>query len=517
MYKVELVDGRVPFEKIQEFLNDHALQVLRFKKLDSYYKGANAGIFARKPPEGHSGPWNQIPVPRGRLLITVATGFMYKPGLIRYELSDVEGDEEGNAGKQEYYDLLMSALRDNGEPELNAELGRDQALFGQALELHYIGDNPDAPQFAKVSPMEAFPIYSAELKRRMVAAVRTYVLSGVTYLHVYYQDAELQYLKEESEWKLIMEKPLPFTQVPLVVFRNNEEAMGDLESIIPLLDAFDLLISSGLNEEEKFAEAILLIYGKKINAETILKLKQLRVIDDLDPEAEIKYLTKQAAGQDRKELFEILRKEIHANAMIPDLTDNESIGQKSGEAMIYLFALFELLAGIKEAYFSQGIKKRMQLVTESLSMGKQTNIGDPVWINSVWSRNLPKNVLQAAEIVANLNGIVSKETLLAQVPFVEDPKAEMDRLRKEKDVFMEDVPLPDEPTSESADLTPVEGGSVQDQALNGAQITAIIELAEKVKSGLLTKESAIAIVEAAIPGISPEKSHLMISGGKSVA
>lgn len=51
----------------------------------------------------------------------------------------------------------------------------------------------------------------------------------------------------------------------------------------------------------------------------------------------------------------------------------------------------------------------------------------------VFSRALPKNLVETAQIIANLDGKVSTRTLIQLLPFVEDPDAEVENVKKEKE------------------------------------------------------------------------------------
>ena len=46
--------------------------------------------------------------------------------------------------------------------------------------------------------------------------------------------------------------------------------------------------------------------------------------------------------------------------------------------------------------------------------------------------NLPVNELEMSQVIGNLTGIVSQETLLSQLSFVADPKEEVKAVKKEK-------------------------------------------------------------------------------------
>ena len=52
---------------------------------------------------------------------------------------------------------------------------------------------------------------------------------------------------------------------------------------------------------------------------------------------------------------------------------------------------------------------------------------------ATFSRALPKNLQELAQIVANLQNNVSAKTLLKLLPFVEDPDYEIEEVQKEKD------------------------------------------------------------------------------------
>lgn len=56
----------------------------------------------------------------------------------------------------------------------------------------------------------------------------------------------------------------------------------------------------------------------------------------------------------------------------------------------------------------------------------------------VFSRSLPKNLLELAQIVGNLKGTVSQKTLLTLLPFVEDVDNEIEELEEEKQDGMEE-------------------------------------------------------------------------------
>lgn len=55
--------------------------------------------------------------------------------------------------------------------------------------------------------------------------------------------------------------------VPISVFYNNEDELGDFESVITLIDAYDSLEADSLNDFEYFVDAYLCLTGLNADAE----------------------------------------------------------------------------------------------------------------------------------------------------------------------------------------------------------------------------------------------------------
>ena len=427
-HRATITDNRLSEKQITQLISNREDEKPELLLLQRYYLGDNPGIMDRLIELGKY----RLPVPYGRLLVKIVVGFMYKAGLISYAITQDEGT------KDTYFSEIEEVFQDNREAELNTELGKDQTLFGEAYELHYIDNDDGKDQFAKIPVFEFIPVYSYEIKPKLIAGIRYFRKEDVQHqqyqVEIYYAD-RIDYAELiGGKLREVETKSHPFGQVPVVVYRNNEELKGDLEHIIKLIDANDLLISTFLDDEEKFAEAVLLIYGKLLDQETVDKLKKLRVIDGLRETDRLEYLTKDLSTSGRKELLDIIRQEIHRQSLIPDMVDTSVLGQKSGEAFIYLFALFELLAGEKQSYFAQGLKKRIELITAVMSYPKGSSAGNPHDIKITFTRNLPKNLVMIADVVSKLWGMVSKKTLLAQLPFIDNAETELDQIDSEDEL-----------------------------------------------------------------------------------
>jgi hypothetical protein len=78
-----------------------------------------------------------------------------------------------------------------------------------------------------------------------------------------------------------------------------------------------------------------------------------------------------------------------------------------------------------------------ELISAILGLVGSTN--EELWREAqiTFTRNLPSDLTQTVQIVNQLRGSVSQETLLTLLPFVQDVDEEMERVRAEKEESME--------------------------------------------------------------------------------
>ena len=123
--------------------------------------------------------------------------------------------------------------------------------------------------------------------------------------------------------------------------------------------------------------------------------------------------------------------DIHKFAKCPNMADKEFASNASGVAIKYKLLGTENKVSIKERKFKRGLQQRLELLANI--NGILRDGFDWRAIDIIFTRNIPANDSDIANVVNTLSDVVSKETLLAQIPFVDDVQAELDRLDKEKE------------------------------------------------------------------------------------
>ncbi|MBQ3729689.1 MAG: phage portal protein [Spirochaetales bacterium] len=394
-------------------------------KADSYYRGRNTAILS-------SDSTHKIPVPYGRKLIKSVLGFMFKEGLITYSWPD-DWDS--------FQTVMEKVMNSNHEPTENRRLAKDQAMYGSAYEAVFVDNDEARVQFYRIPAYQVIPVYSYGIKPEMWAAINFYRVKKECFIEVYYRDRIEHFFKGQNGLTMTRIVPHQFGEVPIIEYRNNEEGMGDIESITSLIDAHDEIIANGLDEDGKFADAILKLKNMELDDETVDKLIRLRVLT-MDDDGEADYLVKPDRYEGREILRKVIEGLIFSMSGIPNLDDRDAMAQQSGEALKYLYATFEIMvAGDKQSGFNDGLVRRLQLINNFLTwLGSSHVEMDGVSIK--WQRNLPSEGTVIVDNVVKVTNIVSRKTQLEQLQkagIVDSVPEELARLEEERSEIESDL------------------------------------------------------------------------------
>ena len=387
---------------------------------------------AKNPPILESDVSNKVAVGFGRKLVKTVTGFMFKNGAITYRYPD---------GMERLRDYVEDVFRCNGEQAENVALGRDQSRFGAAYEMLWVDRGDVHPRFHRVHAGQVMPVWYEQVEPRMRCAVNFYHTSdGVDHYDVYYDDAVQRFVQDGGHLLLTDESRHWFGMVPVIEYRNNEEGQGDIECVEGLIDAFDRLVSNAVDEDAKFADALLTIVNASLSDDDMDDVQSKRVLE-LPENSSAAYLTKPDTYTSKKALMDKIESLIHSLSGIPKLDDRDAMAQTSGEALKYLFASFEdMVAGEKQSYFDEGLRQRLRMLCSYESwlenLGSPDEEGetayDPSGIVIEWTRNLPAETTNIVDNAIKAAPYMSKRTMVEQlhkagiVSSVDDEMARLD-------------------------------------------------------------------------------------------
>lgn len=330
------------------------------------------------------------------------------------------------------------------------EMGKDLSVFGEARELYYLSADANGnviPKVTCIDPRESFLVVDDTVDYKSIFGCRYYSvrdIQNVIQYHIVeiYTDTKVHTYEckdiNSASFKLIETTNQYFKGVPLVEYWNNEYRTGDFEDVISLIDGYNALQSDRVNSQEQFADAILKVKGFNFGSndeevsESVKLLKQYKIMSLQGDDADADWLIK----QNDESKIEVLRKsianDIHQMSGIPNLTDENFAGNSSGVAMEFKLLGLEWKVAEKARYFTQGLRERLQLFSNFLEI-KAKQAFDVSKVEIVINRSLPANLQEIADLIDKLADKVSDETLLSLLPFVTDPKAEIARVKKQKD------------------------------------------------------------------------------------
>lgn len=430
-YDKEKLDG-LGSADVMTLINKHKEdQVPRFENLYNYYMGEQAILNEDRAVD--NAPNAQVVCNHAKDISDTASGyFLGTP--ITYKLKD--------EAKKDSFDRFCEETDKATTADDDQELALMLSIYGKAYEYDYVAEGLTEMRAKPIDPRNAFVVYDQSIEHTKLFGVYYYEkvdpLSENDDPDTYFiemTETELKYYKvpADSETNILPYKVEQHRlgQVPLIEYKNNNYAIGDFEQQISLIDAYNTMTSDRLDDKEQFIDAILVIYGAILgDNESMAELQKEKLLE-LPEGANAEYLARQLDESGMETLRDALKEDIYTFSHVPNLTDENFAGNSSGVAMEYKLLGLEMLTKIKERWYRRGLRERIEIFLNYL--GLQGGRLDEEDIEVVFSRGLPKNLLELSQIVNNLADDVSLETRLSLLPFVEDPAAEVEKLDAQKE------------------------------------------------------------------------------------
>jgi SPP1 family phage portal protein len=424
---------------IRQLINNHISKVGRMKENMKYYRGEHK---IREDTERE----NKLVCNHAKdISDTVVSYFIGNP--VSYKSSDD-------------ITALTDALEAAGADEADGDNGLELSIYGLAYEYIYVKENETTLCIKNISAENTFMVKDDSIEENELFAVYYYVREDdsskspdhymatvVTMNYKYELDIEntptIQPTTETPTFHYMGE-------IPIIEYQNNKLAIGDFELQIPLIDAYNSLMSDRITDKEQFVDSILALYGTLLADDTVIdedgkeedgvqaamqKVKKRKVLELPGEGAKAEYLTRTFDESGVEILKKAIEQDIHKFSHIPCMTDESFGGNVSGVAMEFKLLGMENITKIKTRYYKKGLRKRLRIFANFLNLkGKQIDVSG---ITPTFTRALPKNLLEISQIIANLWGKVSRKTLLSQIPFVEDVDEELKALDEEEEKAIE--------------------------------------------------------------------------------
>lgn len=403
---------------MMEFLDKHRAEVNnRLEKLYDAYTSDHEILHA-DAKEAYK-PDNRIVVNFPKYIVDTMNGFFIGNPI------KVTAEDEAVS---EYVDYLDQY---NDQDDNNAELSKLCSIFGNAYEMYYTDEKAELC-ITYLSPMEAYMIYDESIVERPLYFVRRYEdrdgiergsISDANYVRHFMVTGGFRWT---SEWE-----PHYFKGVPAVEYIENAERQGLYEPVMTMVNAYNSAVSEKANDVNYFADAYLKVLGTSLDEDGVAHIRDNRIINFEGEDASrivVEFMNKPDGDTTQENHLNRLERLIFQISMVSNISD-ENFGTASGISLKYKLQAMSNLEKTKERKFTSGMNRRYKLLFSHPS----SKVPEDAWVQLryTFTPNFPANLAEEAQIAAQMEGVVSKETQLRVLSIVENVQAEIDRMKEE--------------------------------------------------------------------------------------
>lgn len=402
--------------------------LVRLQKLEDYYIGRHKIL--EKPNRLKEKQDSKIVHNFPSYITTIATAYFIGKN-INYKLLKENLINE--------YEMVGKYLATEEEQQCNFEHAENCSIFGCSYELWYKNiDN--TINFKALDPRDVFVIRDNTIDKNIKYAIRWSREKNENNDYVYTLEiydsktVTVHTFVSVMDYKGIILTPQTrgktklhgFNKVPIIEFSNNKRKLGDFEKVITLIDGYNEAVSTSSDDMKDFTDAILVLTNMQgTDEEDIESLKKNKVML-LGDNGKAEWLIKNVNDTYSQNNKNRLNQDIHKFSFIPDMQDEQFAGNSSGVALGYKLLALEQLSAQKEMYFKKALNERMGLILDYFNLSLR-----PLDIQKIFTRNTPENLVELSSVITNLQSVVSQESLISLLPFIEDTEAELKKIEKE--------------------------------------------------------------------------------------
>lgn len=378
------------------------------QRLYDYYRGEQS---VDKGETVRGRPDNRLRAPFPRYITEVHTGyFLGLPPTVAY----------GGAAGARYAALS----RELDLPHLYFDLGRDLSICGAGFAL--VWAERGGVKVCRCDPCGCFAIRSGDAGAPLLAAVRLFASGrGETRGVLYTVERLVPFVWDGTGVTLGAAEENLLHTIPLLPFYNNCQGVGDFAMVTGLVDAYNVLLSGALDDMQSVANAFLALYGMQGTTQRDIEQANRSRILSLSEGGRAEFVVKNLNHEALGQLEVNLRRSILQLSMTPDLCDEHFAGNSSGVALQYKLWGIEQVRAAKERTFTDGLRALLAVLTEGERLlGRSVDLtGGEV----TFYKNLPQDNAALAETLLSLSPLLSRQTILENLPWVADAQEELRR------------------------------------------------------------------------------------------
>ena len=436
------VAPKVVASKIAEYLRDQENRLDRLHQL-YHYNGAD---IAEEYKDGlRKTSIERLSFPIARYITTIRTNYILgKP--IKYEPTQ---DAEGNL--ESLLDEIKRTYRRQSKHRLDNELKRECSQVGFAYELTYLApkDKGVVTKSCRLPSESTVVVFDTTVDRDSVFAATWYRLSSKDPYHitVYTANEVVEYTSSAvTNANNYIEKSRSqhyFGRVPVTMWQNNDDCLGDYEDVAPLIHALNGIMTDSRYDIKKCVDGLLVFVNTRLagasldeKAKVRQAMRDLGILEIRDDEenpgakADVKTVSAPINYASADVFIDRVWKAIFTLTGVPDPLRTEYYTALSGVALkMQMFLGLRPFAQDGEACIEYALRRRLKMYLASNAIKSDVEEVDVADVDIVFNYTEPSNDLETAQIISYLYGkpLVANETLSKQLSFVTDAKAEVEQ------------------------------------------------------------------------------------------
>ena len=358
--------------------------------------------------------------------------------------------------KQVFNKRFQRLMKTIGEDSLNCGIGwmfvhydeKGELVFKRMKPFEIIAGWKDAEHTILDYAIRIYEVIVYEGKQeKVVQKVEVYDDKGITYFELSdggslkmvepYQQPYFTIMHQDGS-----ETKYNWNRIPLIPFKYNAKEIPLIKNVKTLQDGLNLIESNfqnAMEEDTRNTILVLMNYDGQNLGEFRRNLAQygavkVRTVDGSG--GDLKSLQVEVNSDNYKAILEIFKKAIIENAMGYDAKDDRLAGNPNQMNIQSMYSDIDLDANSMETEYQASFEELLWFINCHFSnMGMGDFDGEEVDV--IFNRDI---LISESEVIANCAssmGVLSNETIVANHPWVDDPQAELERLKKQQEEDIE--------------------------------------------------------------------------------
>lgn len=361
-----------------------------------------------------------------------------------------------DALKQVFGKKFQRLIKNVGEDALNCGIGWLMPLYDQDGKFN----------FKRFKPYEIMPFWRDAEHTELDAAIRLYEVSAyegkeekiVEKVEVFEQSGIYRFYLDDG---VLKPDDVPFenyfmiinsidgnsidisgwnwSKIPLIPWKYNAREIPLIGKVKSLQDGINTILSNFQNNMEEDARNTILVlvnydgedlgeFRRNLATYGAVKVRS----DSSTGGGSVQTLQVEVNAENYKSIISILKKAMIENAKGFDSKDERLTGQPNQMNILSMYSDIDLDANEMETEFQASLEDMLWFVDMHLANTGQGDFENEE-VEVIFNRDIMISVSEAITNIRDSVGILSDETLVAQHPWVDDPQAEMERIRLQRE------------------------------------------------------------------------------------